>query len=186
MKAHLSLLGLMVLLPACGPQISSNPTQGQVQTEIAAALGVDTLTIPPPYFNFEEETYADQISHSNTALLNALDAFIAHKDRLLEQPGLFEDAEWREELEAKLDGLRAAGDRVGEIGPAPEIFVDLHPMLAELDAAAHRVADDYEAYAFEGDQAKGELTQANIDEVTLWLHNIAVALREITFEAFGQ
>lgn len=186
MKVRLSFLALMALLAACRPQASSNPTQGQVQTEIAAALGEATLTIPPPYFTFEEESYADRISHSNTALLNALDAFIAHKDLLIEQPELLDDAGWREELQIRLDALRTAGERVGEIGPAPKIFVNLHPMLAELEAAAHVVADDYEDYALNGDEAKGELTQANIDEVTLWLHNIAVSLREITFEAFGQ
>lgn len=188
MRVRLSSLALMVLLAACqaAASPSSNPSQAQVQTKVAAALGEATLTIPPPYFTFEEETYADRISHSNTALLQALDAFIAHKDLLLHQPELLEDAAWLEELQTRLDALRAAGERVGQISPVPQIFVDLHPMLGQLDAAAHTVADDYASFAFESEAAKGELTQANIDAITLLLHNIAVGLREITFEAFGR
>jgi hypothetical protein len=177
---------LCILLAACAPSAASgNPSQSQVLTEVAAAMGETTQTIPPPYFSFEEETYADRVSHSTGNVVTALDAFREHIARLDADPALLQDEAWLAELQLMLDELDHTSERVSNIAPIPDIFVDLNPKMLALGAAITKLVDDYSALAFDGDEELADATPANIDAITLLLHEIAVQLRDITFDAFS-
>lgn len=177
---------LSVLLSACASQSSQNPSQAQVLTLVAGAMGDATQTIPPPYFTFEEETYADQISHSTANLIVVLEDFDEHRAMLDDDPNAFDDKMWRADMMEILENVKDAGTRVGDIQPVPDIFVGLHPLLLELDRATTKLVDDYSAYVMQGEAEKGSLAQENERAVRDLLHQIAVALRQITFDAFSQ
>lgn len=177
---------LCFLLAACAPvAISGNPSQAQVLTQVAQAMGETTQTIPPPYFTFEEETYEDRLSHSTANVVTALDAFREHIAQLDSNPNLLHNEAWLADLQLALDELAQTSQRVSSITPIPEIFVDLNPKMLMLGETITKLVDDYSAYAFDGDQGKAASTQENIDALTLLLHEIAVQLRDITFEAFN-
>jgi hypothetical protein len=155
-------------------------------TLVAQAQGGATQTIPPPYFSYEEESYADQVSHSTGNVVTALDDFLAHITQLDANPDLLHDEAWLAELQPMLDELDHTSVRVSTITPIPEIFVGLNPKMLALGEAITKLVDDYSAYAYDGVEASGELTQANVDAVRVLLREVAVQLRDITFEAFSK
>jgi hypothetical protein len=182
-----STLFLVLLAAACASRTTvDNPSPGEVLTLVAQAQGGATQTIPPPYFSYEEESYADQVSHSTGNVVTALDDFIAHIAQVDVEPNLLNDETWLADLQSLLDELDHTSVRVSTITPIPKIFVDLNPKMLALGEAITKLVDDYSEYAYNNVEASGELTEANIDAVRLLLHEVAVQLRDITFEAFNQ
>jgi hypothetical protein len=182
-----SALLLVLLAAACAARATvDNPSPSEVLTLVAQAQGGPTQTIPPPYFSYEEESYADQVSHSTGNVVTALDDFIAHISQVDAEPALLHDETWLADLQPLLDELDHTNVRVTTITPIPDIFIDLNPKMLALGEAITKLVDDYSDFAYNRVEASGELTQSNIDAVRLLLREVAVQLRDITFEAFNK
>jgi hypothetical protein len=146
------------------PVVELPPPAASTPTFIPISTPTPTL-IPEPTPVPDPMDYRTRVLLRARQFAAALEAFWDSNERVQENPGLFDDPEWRSEIRATLDEFVNASESLSAVKPAPDEYQAIDAQLSQIGVIAVELEVNYLQGLETGDERYFEAVNQNINQI---------------------